>query len=136
MPWWAWMLAGVGVRGLCGCRHRDRLLLVRPPVCERHELVNPLVTVSTWGMKYWPWFLLVTTAQILFGFGVPETIALVQGAHKPSSGVDNTLSHYARYELNVSAHMTIHTVTWWFTLVVFLAFVVFAVSHIWFDQIW
>jgi hypothetical protein len=96
--------------------------------------VSVMPNISTWGSHYWPWFLIAGSAFITLGFGVPETIALVQGSHNPHVNIDNTLSWYARYELNVTAGATIHGAAWWFTFVVWMVFVIFITAHIWFDQ--
>lgn len=96
--------------------------------------LSSMKVISTWGPHYWPIFLIISTTWLVLGFGVPETIALVEGAHNPHSQIDNTLSWYARYELNVSAGATIHGFTWWFTFVVWIIFVVFITAHIWMDQ--
>lgn len=89
---------------------------------------------ATWGRAYWPWFLIVASAFVVLGFGLPEGKALLEGAHNPNIHVDNTLSYYARYELNVTAGATVHGAAWWFTFVAWMLFVVFITAHIWFDQ--
>lgn len=87
----------------------------------------------TWGEKYWPVFLIISSVWLLLGFGIPESLAL---ATNTSTHLDNTLSHYARFELHVSvaAANNIHTVAWWLSFIVWIMFVVFITGHIWFDQ--
>lgn len=89
--------------------------------------------MMTWGQHYWAVFLSISSAWLLTGFGIPETIALATGrAHH----LDNTLSFYARTELHVSVATagSIHTIAWWASFVVWMMFVVFITSHIWFDE--
>lgn len=76
----------------------------------------------TWGKLYWPFYLIV--ASLLF-LG-PELIALF-------TNVQNTLSDYARYELNVSAQVTVHTIAWYVSLIGWALFVVVISLHIWGD---
>ncbi len=76
----------------------------------------------TWGRYYWPYWIILTSAT----FGVPEIIAIV-------TNYLNTLSEYARYELNVSPHVTVHTVAWYASLTVWILFVVVITAHIWWD---
>ena len=96
--------------------------------------MRTVAMLNTWGHVYWPIFLIISAAWVLLGFGVPEFMSLAEGAHNPNIHVDNTLSYYARYELNVSAGATIHGAAWWFTFVVWMMFVIFITGHIWFDQ--
>lgn len=84
----------------------------------------------TWGRHYWPWFLIISAVWILLAFGIPEAIALIT---KIATHTDNTLSNYSRTELNVSTQMTIHTVAWYLSLIVWLGFAIWATGHIWFD---
>ena len=76
----------------------------------------------TWGKVWWPWWIILTSTT----FGVPEIIAIV-------TNYLNTLSEYARYELNVAPHVTVHTVAWYVSLIVWLLFVVVITAHIWWD---
>lgn len=76
----------------------------------------------TWGKFYWPYWIILTSLT----FGVPELIAIF-------TNVKNTLSDYARYELNVAPHVNVHTIAWWISLVVWLLFVVVITLHIWGD---
>ncbi len=76
-----------------------------------------------WGKLYWPYFLILTSLT----FGIPELAALFTNAK-------NTLSAYAHEELNVSAHMTVHTVAWYVSLAAWLFFVVIITIHIWSNQ--
>lgn len=89
--------------------------------------------METWGLKYWPVFLIITAAWLLLAFGIPETIALL--AHT-STHLDNTLSNYARTELGVSVAVqrTVHTIAWWVSFVMWMVFVVWITAHIWFVQ--
>lgn len=73
----------------------------------------------TWGKYYWPYFLILVSTI----FGVPELIALF-------TNVRNTLSDYARLELNVSSTMSVHTVAWWVSLTAWLLFAVVITFHI------
>ena len=86
----------------------------------------------TWGLWYWPKFLIISAIIIAAGFGPAELFAVFQrGSH-----VDNTLSYYARTQLNVTAQMTQHTVAWYLTLFVYLVIGLALLFHIWFDQVW
>jgi len=89
--------------------------------------------MMTWGERYWPVFLIISSLWMLCGFGIPEGIAL--GTH-PSTHLDNTLSYYARTQLHstVSVAGTVHTWVWWVTFIAWLMFVVFITAHIWMDQ--
>jgi hypothetical protein len=87
--------------------------------------------ITSWGRHYWPIFLIISSVWLLTGFGIPELIALVTA---PASHLDNTLSFYARNELNVSLKTTVHTVAWYLTFVTWMVFVTFITAHIWFDQ--
>lgn len=89
---------------------------------------------ATWGMRYWPIFLIISAAWLALGFGIPEGIALATGGHVLGNETNNTLSWYSRHELNVTAGATIHGAAWWFTFVVWMGFVIFITAHIWFDQ--
>lgn len=85
----------------------------------------------TWGRHYWPVFLVISSVWIATGFGVPELWALFsrdQAGHR-----DNTLSNYARTELHVSSVMTVHTVAWYLSLLVWLTVTIILTFHIWFD---
>ena len=84
----------------------------------------------TWGKWYWPAFLITSALWIIIAFGIPETIALLT---RPMTHLDNTLTRYARDELNVSTTMTIHTVAWYLTLIVWIGVVIFLTGHIWFN---
>lgn len=86
--------------------------------------------METWGKVYWPIFLIISAIWILLAFGIPETIALATAVatHK-----DNTLSNYSHVELHVTAQMTVHTVAWFMSLIVWSLFVIVITSHIWFD---
>lgn len=75
-----------------------------------------------WGRLYWPYWMIMTSLT----FAVPELIAI-------GTNVKNTLSDYARAELNVAPHVTVHTVAWWVSLLVWALFVVVISLHIWGD---
>lgn len=92
-------------------------------------------SIATWGQWYWPIFVIVSAVWLLTGFGVPETIALIE-SHLVHEPIDNTLSYYSRRELNVSAVWTIHTIAWYLSLACWTMFVCFLTSHIWFNQVW
>lgn len=85
--------------------------------------------MMTWGKEWWPAFLIVCAVWIIVGFGIPELIALFTSV---STHTDNTLSHYAQSELHVSSQMTVHTVAWWLTLIVWTSVVTILTWHIWF----
>jgi hypothetical protein len=85
----------------------------------------------TWGRDWWPLFLIISSVWVLLGFGIPELIALFSA---PANHLDNTLSDYARTELNVSAQLTKHTIAWWLSFLVWMLFTVTITLHIWFDQ--
>jgi type II secretory pathway component PulF len=76
----------------------------------------------TWGKYYWPYFLILTSVIFL----VPEIVALF-------TNVTNTLSWYARHMLNVSAHMTVHTLAWYISLTAWILFVIVITGHIWWN---
>lgn len=85
----------------------------------------------TWGKDYWPIFLIISSIWLLLGFGIPELIALIS----PVTGhLDNTLSVYARDELNVSSQLTKHTIAWYLSFLVWTLFCIVITLHIWFDQ--
>lgn len=76
----------------------------------------------TWGGFYWPYWIILTSLT----FGVPEVIALF-------TNYMNTLSEYAWHELNVSPHVTVHTIAWYASIIIWLLFVVVITAHIWWD---
>ncbi|HEY2455581.1 MAG TPA: hypothetical protein VGI71_23800 [Scandinavium sp.] len=86
----------------------------------------------TWGSKWWPIFLIISSVWLITGFGIPETIALFQHPLH----VDNTLSYYSRSELGVAVAIqsTVHTLAWWLSFIMWMLFVIFITAHIWFDQ--
>jgi hypothetical protein len=75
-----------------------------------------------WGNTYWPAGLIAAFAA----FAVPELYALFTNAQ-------NTLSDYCWRELsvNVAFGHGIHTAAWWFSLILWAAFVVTITGHIW-----
>lgn len=80
----------------------------------------------TWGRTWWPIFLIVTSIAFLG----PEIYALV-------TNVKNTLSDYARYELNVKTPteaFTAHTAAWLLSLGVWLVVAVWLTFHVWFER--
>ena len=80
----------------------------------------------TWGKLWWPWYLIVTSIAFLG----PEIYALV-------TNVKNTLSDYARYELNVTTPtqaFTAHTAAWLLSLGVYCVVVFWLFWHIWFER--
>jgi hypothetical protein len=89
--------------------------------------------METWGNTWWPVFLIISAIWVTTGFGIAETIAILQGV---GSHLDNTLSHYARTDLGLSVAVqnTKHTVAWWCSFVVWMIFVVWITAHIWFFQ--
>jgi hypothetical protein len=87
--------------------------------------------MMTWGKEYWPIFLTISSIWLLLGFGIPELIALLSPVQ---NHLDNTLSVYARTELNVSAELTKHTIAWYLSFFVWVLFTFVITLHIWFDQ--
>ena len=77
-----------------------------------------------WGKLYWPYWMILTSVTFL----VPELIAVF-------TNVSDTLSDYARAELNVTAQMTVHTVAWYVSLAGWLLFVLVITAHIWWGKI-
>lgn len=86
----------------------------------------------TWGRVWWPLFLLISSAWVFLGFGVPETLALLTSR---ATHTDNTLSNYSWTELHVSSTLTVHTIAWWASLTVWATFAIVITLHIWFRQI-
>ncbi len=92
-----------------------------------HPVVNDSIT---WGRTWWPVFLIISSAWILAGFGIAETIALLA-----RRTYDNTLSNYARVQLHVPLNASLsHTVAWWLSLLTWMMFVVVMTVHIWWNQ--
>jgi hypothetical protein len=85
----------------------------------------------TWGKEYWPIFLTISALWVGLGFGIAEILALFT---KSSTHIDNTQSFYARSQLHVSTQLTIHTVAWWASFLVWVVFVFVITLHIWYDQ--
>lgn len=82
--------------------------------------------VMTWGKVYWPWFLVITS----LGFLGAEIFALF-------TNYKNTLSDYARYELNVKTPteaFSAHTASWLLTLGIWLVLAFWLTFHIWFER--
>lgn len=80
----------------------------------------------TWGKTYWPVMLIITSLLFL----VPEIYALV-------TNFRNTLSDYARFELNVTTPtepFTSHSAAWLLTLGVWLVIAFWLTFHIWFER--
>jgi hypothetical protein len=78
----------------------------------------------TWGLIYWPYW--ITASTLLF---LPvELYALV------TNQVQNTLSDYCWYELDVTRALTFnaHGVAWWASPVMWAFFVVAITLHIWY----
>lgn len=76
----------------------------------------------TWGRYYWPIALIIISVMISF----PEVFAL-------ATNHANTLSDYARYELNVSTRLTAHTLAWWASLITWLLAIGTLTPHIWWN---
>jgi len=83
----------------------------------------------TWGIHYWPIFLIISAVWLLTGFGIPELIALFTSV---STHTDNTLSHYAQSELGISAQFTRHTLAWSLSLMAWVLVTTILTWHIWF----
>lgn len=80
----------------------------------------------TWGKVYWTWFLIVTSVAFL----APEIYALF-------TNFRNTLSDYARYELDITTPTQpffTHTAAWFLSLGVWLVAAVWLTFHIWFER--
>jgi len=80
----------------------------------------------TWGRQYWTIFLIVVSLAFL----IPEIIALF-------TNFKNTLSDYARYELDVTTPtqaFTSHTAAWLLTLGAWLVVAIWLTFHIWFER--
>ena len=82
--------------------------------------------MMTWGLVYWPVFLIVGSAFFI----VPELIALFTNAA-------NALSNYCWHKLgvNVAFGSGAHTVAWWLSLVAWGMFVVIITLHIWWRSV-
>jgi hypothetical protein len=79
--------------------------------------------MNLWGRLYWPYWMILTSLTFLG----PELGALF-------TDVRNTLSDYARYELNVGVALPghgVHTLAWWASLTGWGVFVVVITLHIW-----
>lgn len=77
----------------------------------------------TWGKFFWPYWI-ITTSLTFLG---PELFALF-------TNVKNTLSDYARYQLNVNVAVSnhgIHTLAWWASFIAWVVFVAWITPHIW-----
>lgn len=85
----------------------------------------------TWGREYWPVFLIISAVWVILGFGIAEIFAFFTSS---ATHIDNTLSNYARQELHVSTQLTIHTIAWWISFLVWSVFVFVITLHIWYDQ--
>ena len=75
----------------------------------------------TWGLHYWPVFLIAVSVAFL----IPEFIALLTNSV-------NTLSDYSWFQLGISPHLSRHTIAAWLSLAGWLAFVAVITGHIWF----
>jgi hypothetical protein len=78
------------------------------------------VKPPTWGLTYWPIFLIAGSAWFIIG----ESLALATNAK-------NTLSDYSWYELHIQPGITQHTVAWYFSLIAWVLFAVLITGHIW-----
>lgn len=77
----------------------------------------------TWGKFFWAYWIIVTAVTFLG----PELYALF-------TNVQNTLSDYARYQLNVTTAISnqgIHTLAWWASFIAWVVFVAWITPHIW-----
>lgn len=80
----------------------------------------------TWGRHYWAYYLIAVS---LFFLG-PEIYALF-------TNVKNTLSDYARYELDITTPrepFTAHGAAWFLTLGFWLVIAIWLTFHIWFEK--
>jgi len=80
----------------------------------------------TWGRTYWAVYLIVAALAFLG----PEIYALC-------TNFKNTLSDYARYELNVTTPaqaFNTHTAAWLLTLGAWLVVTFWLTFHIWFER--
>jgi type II secretory pathway component PulF len=78
----------------------------------------------TWGKLYWSLYLILASVAFL----IPEFIAIF-------TNVRNTLSDYARFELNLTANVSTHTIAWWISLCAWGLFIVVMTLHIWGNQL-
>ena len=82
----------------------------------------------TWGHWYWPIALIVVSSVVGLLFFPAEIYAAF-------TNMSNTLSDFARYELNLetaTGKLThLHTWAWWLTLTVWSGFVVWITAHVW-----
>jgi len=85
----------------------------------------------TWGLWYWPTVLIIVAVVAGAAFFPAEAYAL-------ATNHGNTLSDYARYELDLTTAFgqstRLHTVAWWITFLVWSGFIVWITGHIWFVQ--
>lgn len=83
----------------------------------------------TWGGWYWPLALLIVG-------GVAGVLFFPAEIYAAFTNMQNTLSDYSRYELNLETATGgvthVRTWAWWTTLVVWLGFVGWITPHIWF----
>lgn len=86
--------------------------------------------MPTWGLTYWPYFLITIGLIFIIGFLPPEIYALITN---PS----NTLSDYSWHELDVSVAWNAgkHTLAWWLSLITFCTGISLLITHIWFRSI-
>lgn len=85
----------------------------------------------TWGLWYWP-IALITVSVVAAGLFFPAEIYALMTNH------NNTLSDFARYELDVTTAVgkrtPLHTVAWWVSFLVWDGFVIWITGHVWFVQ--
>lgn len=87
-----------------------------------------LMIRPTWGLWYWPAFMLITLAM----FAPAETIALM-------TNPQNTLSDFAWKEFGFPSagypHSHLYTAAWYFSFASYIAVAVFLGYHIWFERL-
>lgn len=79
----------------------------------------------TWGRDYWPIMLII----VFLLFAIPEVSALF-------TNWSNTLSDYARYELNINTiklPFNKHSIAWITSMILWIIFVFWITWHIWFE---
>jgi len=86
--------------------------------------ISPDMPAPTWGLVYWPAYLLVSLSLFL----PVEVFALAAGQAK------NTLSDYCWHELGVTRALEVsgHGAAWWASLVLWGFFVAAITMHIWY----
>jgi hypothetical protein len=90
---------------------------------QSHYNVEEKIMGITWGIYYWPIWIVVTALLFL----PTEIFAVI-------TNPANTLSEYCWHELNVTQALTFsaHGMAWWISLIMWGFFVVAITLHIWY----